>query len=107
MYTSDLNPSESVRQEGDVPTCYPIAPDIACTLTHFHSLEILVGRVTQSDGWQVLPRGHDLPAQQVVYLPFWTTPDTLFSFINSEDTFLIYFFYKLRARVESSVVVSD
>lgn len=69
----DLNPSESVRQEGDVPTCYPIARDIACTLTHFHSLEILVGRVTQSDSWQVLPRGHDLPTR---------TTGCLFTFLD-------------------------
>jgi len=33
-----------------------------------------------------------LPAQQVVYLPFWTAPDAFFFFINPEDTFLNYFF---------------
>jgi len=51
-----------------------------------------------------------LPAQQVVYLPFWTAPDAFFFFINPEDTLFNYFlnlFDKLRVRVEGSVIVSD
>jgi len=114
----DLNPSESVRQEGDVPTCYPIAPDIACTLTHFHSLEIPLGRTTQSDGCQVLgrdlrpagttgcplsPPGMDaiLPLLLASPLPFASLSSSLFQYsssIISASSMILRSFIVLRCR---------